>query len=280
MDESSSRFKEYFTRPENLTNFIAIVVAILLGYRGIKSGSVEEYLQAMIAVLGILAFAQLVSGYTTIKRQGKLNHKISNLSDSIKGVERIEKDIKDLLKIRQSEFITDINVIWSKAIDMVESVGEGGQIYDSTSIKNSNKYEEAIKKKYFQGVEITRLICTEESNTSLNNFIIPPTSYDSISSKGTIALYHLPYSLPFDVLITHTGTVIQAIIGFKTTKPKSIKYTSSLYIMNNEFAKEIRSIYYNVLLFEANIHHKSFKKNKQILCNICNEIMSQQNIEE
>ena len=68
---------------------------------------------------------------------------------------------------------------------MVEDIGKGGKIYDSTSIKNTNEYEEAIRKKCSQGIEIARIICSEDSDKNLDEFITPPKSYDPISSKAT-----------------------------------------------------------------------------------------------
>jgi hypothetical protein len=65
-------FLRNLVQPENLTNLAAIVVAIVLGYRSIQTGAPDQYFQAMLAVLGVLALAQLVAGYSSTQRDARI----------------------------------------------------------------------------------------------------------------------------------------------------------------------------------------------------------------
>jgi hypothetical protein len=59
-------------KPENLTNLVAVTVAAVLGYRSIQTGAIDQYFQAVLAVLGVLALAQLVAGYSSTQRDSRI----------------------------------------------------------------------------------------------------------------------------------------------------------------------------------------------------------------
>jgi len=65
-------FMRNLVQPENLVNLAAILVAIVLGYRSIQTGAADQYFQAMLAVLGVLALAQLVAGYSSTQRDARI----------------------------------------------------------------------------------------------------------------------------------------------------------------------------------------------------------------
>jgi hypothetical protein len=91
-------FFNYVSRPENLTNLAAFFVAIILSYRGIQSGQVQEYFQALLVVLSILALSQLVAGYSATQR----DNKIQNLNE---GIARLNEQMV-LAQITADELIT------------------------------------------------------------------------------------------------------------------------------------------------------------------------------
>ncbi len=59
-------------QPENLMNLGTVLVALFLGYRSIKTGATEQFFQAVLLVLGVLALAQLVAGYTATQRDARM----------------------------------------------------------------------------------------------------------------------------------------------------------------------------------------------------------------
>ena len=75
----------FLKRTENWVNAITLVVAVVLGYRSLTTGSVNDYLQAVLAVLGLLALSQLAVGCSSILR----DREIKELSAS---VESLSKD--------------------------------------------------------------------------------------------------------------------------------------------------------------------------------------------
>lgn len=72
---------------------------------------------------------------------------ISEILQRTGNLDRIEKGIIELHKLRDGKFTKDIDYVWSKAIAMVKSVKPEGCIFDTTSIKNRLKYEKAIKER-------------------------------------------------------------------------------------------------------------------------------------
>jgi len=73
-DQRKITFINNIIKPENLTNLIAFIIAIILGYRSIKSGAIQDYFQAVLAILGILALSQLVASYSAIQRDGRMKY--------------------------------------------------------------------------------------------------------------------------------------------------------------------------------------------------------------
>ena len=137
--------------------------------------------------------------------------------------EDIKSGIEELKKEKGYEFTTDTEKIWGLAIEMLKEVGESGHIYDSSSIKNQDTYEETIEKKCKEGIEVTRLIASSNHQKSVKDFITPPQNYRRKRYKDCISVHHLPYSLPFDLLITSNREEVRAIIGFKTSNADDAK---------------------------------------------------------
>jgi len=71
-------------QPGNLWNIAAVIVAILLGYRSIQSGAIEQYFQAVLAVLGVLTLSQFVAGYSASQRDAR----IKQVSEAIARLEQ------------------------------------------------------------------------------------------------------------------------------------------------------------------------------------------------
>jgi hypothetical protein len=224
--------RHYFKFSSLIPSFTAIfagIVSICLITLGIIKPTIPEGI--IISLLIILA--------------------IDALNERIGAFERIETGIIELLKTKDCKFTTDLQLIWGIAIKMVKNVSSDGHIYDSTSIINRGYYEKTIKEKCKQGTEITRLICSDASPKEFKKFIIFPYDYGFEVPKDIISVRHLNYSLPFDLLITHDGNEMHAIIGFKTSKFVRSKYEAALYIFNKDFASKILSIYQNLLLIES-----------------------------
>jgi hypothetical protein len=72
----------FLKRIENWVNAVALLITVLLGYRSLTTGNVNDYLQAVLAVLGLLALSQLAVGYSSILR----DHEIKDLSASVKSL--------------------------------------------------------------------------------------------------------------------------------------------------------------------------------------------------
>ncbi len=182
-------------------------------------------------------------------------------------LKRIEEGIAELLRARDGKFIKDIDFAWSKAIKMVEAVSQDGYIFDTTSIKNKSEYEQLIEKKACEGVQITRLVCSSDSQADMESFIRIP------SDPGkTLSIHHLPYSLPIDILITQQRDSINAILGFRTSLAERRKYSSLFWVLNKELAYELLAIYDNVLLPEIHNRQEKVKVEHHDRCKICNEI--------
>lgn len=82
--EKLAAFLKNIFQPENLINLLGVFVAIILGYRSIQTGKIDEYLQALLVVLGVLALAQLVAGYSSAQRDAT----IKQLAETVKTLEQ------------------------------------------------------------------------------------------------------------------------------------------------------------------------------------------------
>lgn len=196
----------------------------------------------------------------------------SEIFQRIYKLSKIESGIARLLSAKDCEFTNDIDEAWIYAASLVNNVKEGGHIYDTSSISNDPKYEEAIKAKYKEGVHITRIVCTDDFKAPLEEFISPPNSYGSKSNTGTLLIKHLPFKIPLDMLITEQGNELQAIFGLRRSEVDSTFYSSSLKVYNKEFAGVILSMFLHVLLPETTKHKEERKNVSESHCIICNEI--------
>jgi len=230
--------KKAFLRPINITPSIIMItggVLLVINFLNLGIITLTTPEAIMILFLGLLAVDAFIAH--------------SKEFEDIKSV--IEGLKEELKKEKGYEFITNIDVVWTLAIEMINEVEENGYIYDSSSIKNRLEYEDAIEEKCQKGIEVKRLIASSNHQISVKDFIRPPQNYKNSKSKDCISVHHLPYSIPFDVLITCNRDKIRAIIGFKTSKTDDNKYTSALSITDRYFAKEIESIFKNELIPNA-----------------------------
>ena len=138
--------------PENLINLAAIVVAIVLGYRSIQTGVLDQYFQAVLAVLGILAFAQLVAGYSATQRDARLKR----VSETIASLEQyMESHVgADKFLVRRADF-PPLEIALSNA-KQIEVVGTSLNAF-------ANTYHSFLEQKREAGCQI-RLITTNPSN--------------------------------------------------------------------------------------------------------------------
>ena len=126
-----SFFRE-FLHPENFTNLAAVIIALVLGYQSIKAGTTEQYFQAVLAVLGILAIAQLVSGYSS----GQRDNKISQVSESMNKLQQNlnSKVSIDKLLFHRSHFPSlEVSIKNAKQIDVL-GIGLGGLVVTYLSL--------------------------------------------------------------------------------------------------------------------------------------------------
>lgn len=196
----------------------------------------------------------------------------SELLYRIRKLEKIEDGIEILLKAKESEFTKDINAAWIEADKMIKNVKKGGYIYDTTSITNPPGYEDAVEIGYKEGVHITRLVCTNDFQADINKFIRIPKDYKSKKNQGKLSILHLPFALPFDMLITASGEEIQVIIGFRESETIESFYTSALRIYKRELANVVFLMFQNVLMKKA-IGHQEYPPNKSTnQCKICTDI--------
>lgn len=139
-------------QPENLTNLAAIVIAIVLGYRSIQSGTIEQYFQAVLAVLGVLALSQLVAGYSTTQRDTR----IKQVSETITGLEQYiaSRISADKFLVHRAD-LPPVEIALANA-KQIEVVG--------TSLNQfENAYHAFLHQKREAGCRI-RLITTSPSN--------------------------------------------------------------------------------------------------------------------
>jgi hypothetical protein len=230
-----------------LSGFV-VILAQLLGW--IQSQATVNAI--IVSLLCLFAISEIV------QRTGKL--------------ERIEEGIAQLLKQRDGSFIRDIDFAFDRANSMVEAVRSGGHIYDTSSIENHPTYEKLIEEKFRKGVRITRIVCSNNARKSLSDFIRFPGAHMSGVDKETFSIHHLPYSLPFDVLITQEGASTHAILGFITSKADNREYSSAFYVANDEFAFELLSLYKHVLIPQAEDHRGKKGEEHYDQCHICEEI--------
>ena len=263
--QKESTVKRFFKNPEIIINTSLYGVAIYFAIMGMISKSINQLLQAIFVALTTIAITQLFSSYTSFRMNLKESETFDKITERIKALERIESGLTKLIEKKHCKFFADISLTWNKAIEMVGKVRPGGFIYDSTSIKNRDIYEEAIKQKCKE-VEITRVICTNDFQKESIDFI-----HSECFSAPNISISHLPYSTPFDVLITRDGNNIEAIIGIRTSKNDE-NYTSALYIFDKEFARQILSVYQNILLHDVHQPKGEIESGNDISCNICKEI--------
>jgi hypothetical protein len=113
----SELFLSFFKRPENLTNIIAVITTVILGYRSLRTGDVNNYLQAVLAVLAVLAFGQLAVGYSSILR----DREIGQLSESL-GSLRSERLSADLF-FRTRKELPQLETLLSSATTSVDALG-------------------------------------------------------------------------------------------------------------------------------------------------------------
>jgi hypothetical protein len=256
---SRSFRKKHFLSFTNITPFIVIITGVgvvvinFLNLGIINLTTPETIIIAFLVLLAFDAFIEHSKEFEEIKS----------------GIEELKKELKKEKGYKDYEFIPDINAVWDKAIEMLDIVGQGGYIYDSSSVKNRHSYEIAIEKKCEEGINVIRLIASSDHKKRVEDFIIPPQKYKKKKSKDCISVHHLPYSLPFDVLITHHEEKVHAIIGFKTSNIADTQYKSALYISDNKFALQIESIFENLLLQDAKKHTVEINQT----CNICKDIM-------
>jgi hypothetical protein len=143
------------TRPENLINLIAVIVAVVLGYRSIQVGTSEQYFQAVLTVLGVLAFSQLIASYTSTQREAK----IARIAESMSKIEESAE-----LRISADKFLahrvdfSSIEEIFKDA-DRIEAVG-------TTLISFGTIYQALIHQRITQGC-CARLVITNHVNKNV-----------------------------------------------------------------------------------------------------------------
>lgn len=68
MKNLAQSIQQTLKEPENLILVIGVVVAAVLAYIGVRNNDIQQALNAILAVLGSLAIAQVIEGYETVKR--------------------------------------------------------------------------------------------------------------------------------------------------------------------------------------------------------------------
>lgn len=178
-------------------------------------------------------------------------------------------------------FINDLYDTWGIAQRMVRDITEGGYVYDTTSVVNTERYEDEIEKIFFRGANITRIIASDDYSSKLNEFIRKPSIYEyknQRSKLGKIRILHYPFPNIIDILISRSGARNEAILGLRSSDdPKrGPQYNSAIYTSSVEITNHLREI------FEKIIETKSlfYSTNKQHtkICNICQEILFENNI--
>lgn len=258
---SNFRFfrKKRFLRSTNILPFGVIITGLgAVAINFLNLGIIE-----LTAPQTIIIALLVLLGFDAVIEHSK------EFEDIKSGIEDLKKELK---KEKGYEFTTDTEKIWGIAIEMLKEVGESGRIYDSSSIKNKDPYEETIEKKCKEGIEVTRLITSSNHQKSVKDFINPPTR--KCKKAKCISIYHLPYSLPFDLLITRNREEVRAIIGFKTSNSDDAKYKLALSIYDIHIATQIENVFESVLN-TAEKHTGKIKGAPNHSCSICKDILKE-----
>lgn len=75
----------YLKKPETWVNLVTLLVAIFLGIRSVKSGKINEYLQSVLTVLGLLALSQFFVSYSSITRDKRINEVLDSFTSLAQG---------------------------------------------------------------------------------------------------------------------------------------------------------------------------------------------------
>jgi hypothetical protein len=70
-----SRIRQVFQvlkEPENLIVIVGVIVAVVLAYSGIRNNNTQQALTAILAVVGALAVAQIISGHGAFRRDRQI----------------------------------------------------------------------------------------------------------------------------------------------------------------------------------------------------------------
>jgi len=165
--------------------------------------------------------------------------------------------------------INDTEAIWALARQMLKDVPRDGVIFDTTGVKNQDRYEDIMQECAAAGVEITRIVATQKSKVKIEEFIRPPWRY--LQNPSTVRVLHYPHPLPIDILIVRYAAIFQVIVGFKNSANhnEALRYQSALHVSAPGIAKSFADIYQNFLMPESHS-----VKQKSTKCPFCKSVKS------
>lgn len=82
MSNMTQKIRQAFKEPENLILGVGVIIAAVLAYVGIRNNDIHQALNAILAVLGSLAIAQIVEGYEKVKRDKQFETMLTLLQRS------------------------------------------------------------------------------------------------------------------------------------------------------------------------------------------------------
>lgn len=82
MKKFTQSVQQALKEPENLILIVGIIVAAILAYIGIRNNDIQQALNAILAVLGSLAVAQVIVGYETVRRDKQVETILALLQKS------------------------------------------------------------------------------------------------------------------------------------------------------------------------------------------------------
>ena len=203
---------------------------------------------AVLTILTVLAVSEITNRVTLLR---KINDGIDQLLRSASPV----------------DVIVDQQEVWERARLLLKASGGYSTVYDTTSIRNNEAYENEIENQLKKGARIARFVCAPPEK-ALDELIELPK--DPVSLRdGRIEIRHIPHALPFDCLIVQSLGSVGAIIGFKTSEEQTTEYSSALHVEGDRVARELLSIHQNVYAAMAKQHMASVKLGQ---CRICDTI--------
>ena len=190
---------------ENLEVLVAgivlIIAAVVAALHQFRDWTPKQSANAILWLLLTLAVGEFAIRARTLVR----------LDDRMSATEKYMAELAH--DSHPASLILSPEEIWKKASALLSNPNT--TILDSTSIRNSDEYEEQIALAQARGASIRRILCIPQT-AQIGDYIHVP---NVLPFKTT--LYHVPNSNPFDFLVVETGGQPSALLGLKDSAETS-----------------------------------------------------------